>query len=236
MWSYRQFCPIARGSEVFAMRWTPLIVRNLLLGCRSFSEIRAGLPGISRTLLSQRLQLLEHHGIVERVPIADGRGHRYQLTQAGEDLRPVCHALGVWGSRWLELQPIHYDAGMVLWGLARKIPSDQLPPRRVVFRFDIPDGERPRYWLLLHPPRAEVCATAPGFDVDLAVTTTSEWLAKWHTGRISLGHAMRGHLMHVEGPRDLERKLASWGGLGTLARPVAEAQRVTGDAGAIVGA
>jgi DNA-binding HxlR family transcriptional regulator len=58
VWSYRQFCPIARGSEVFATRWTPLIVRNLLLGCRSFSEIRAGLPGISRTLLSQRLQLL----------------------------------------------------------------------------------------------------------------------------------------------------------------------------------
>ena len=120
-------------------------------------------------------------------------------------------------------------------GSGQEDPLRPLPPRRVVFRFDIPDGERPRYWLLLQRPRAEVCATAPGFDVDLAVTTTSEWLAKWHTGAISLGHAMRGHLMHVEGPRDLERKLASWGGLGTLAPPVAESQRTTEDAAAIVG-
>lgn len=64
-----------------------------------------------------------------------------------------------------------------------------------------------------------MCAKAPGFDVDLTVTATSEWLAKWHTGWISLGHAMRAHLMHVEGPRELERALASWGGLGTLAQP-----------------
>ena len=91
---------------------------------------------------------------------------------------------------------------MVLWGLAKKIPSDQLPPRRVVVRFDIPDGERPRYWLLLQRPRAEVCATAPGFDVDLAVTTTSERLAKWHTGRISLGHAMRGHTSYTSRDRE----------------------------------
>jgi DNA-binding HxlR family transcriptional regulator len=51
--TYGQFCPIARGAEVLAMRWMPLIVRNLLLGCRTFGEIREGLPGISRTLLSQ---------------------------------------------------------------------------------------------------------------------------------------------------------------------------------------
>jgi hypothetical protein len=111
---------------------------------------------------------------------------------------------------------------MVLWGLARKIPSDQLPPRRNVIRFDIPDDERPHYWLVVQRPRAEVCAKATGFDVDLVVTTTSEWLAKWHTGRISLGHAMREHLLHVEGPRDLKRALASWGGLGTLAPPAVD--------------
>ena len=54
--TYGQYCPIARGAEIFAERWTPLIIRNLYLGCGSFSEILEGAPGLSRTLLSERLK------------------------------------------------------------------------------------------------------------------------------------------------------------------------------------
>lgn len=54
--TYGQYCPIARGAEIFGERWTPLIIRNLHLGCGSFSEILQGAPGLSRTLLSQRLR------------------------------------------------------------------------------------------------------------------------------------------------------------------------------------
>ena len=61
------------------MRWTPIIVRNLLLGASTFGEIQDGAPGIPRTLLSQRLRLLEQHGIVERAPAAA----RYALTRGG---------------------------------------------------------------------------------------------------------------------------------------------------------
>src|SRR5919201_3105026 len=60
--SYGQYCPVARTSEILGMRWTPIIVRNLLLGCETFGELREGAPGIPRTLLSDRLRLLEHHG------------------------------------------------------------------------------------------------------------------------------------------------------------------------------
>ena len=56
MRTYGQYCPIARGAEIFAERWTPLIIRNLYLGCGSFSEILEGAPGLSRTLLAQRLK------------------------------------------------------------------------------------------------------------------------------------------------------------------------------------
>jgi hypothetical protein len=62
MKSYGQYCPIARASEVFAERWTPLIVRNIFLGCETFSAIEAGAPGIPRSLLRQRLSLLEQIG------------------------------------------------------------------------------------------------------------------------------------------------------------------------------
>ena len=84
MRTYGQYCPIARGAEIFAERWTPLIIRNLHLGCETFGEILEGAPGLSRTLLSQRLNQLERLGIVESAPKARGRGHRYQLTSSSQ--------------------------------------------------------------------------------------------------------------------------------------------------------
>jgi len=59
---YGQYCPIARSSEVLAERWTPIIVRNLLNGCHTFSEIRQGAPGIPTAILSQRLETSNEPG------------------------------------------------------------------------------------------------------------------------------------------------------------------------------
>jgi len=204
--TYGQYCPVARASEILAMRWTPVIVRNLLLGASTFSEIQDGAPGIPRTLLSQRLRLLEQHGIVEKLP-----GPRYALTDAGRELEGVVDALGVWGARWLEIGPQHVDAGVTLWSLCRQAEPDALPGPRLVIRFDIADGPRRRFWVVLEPPESEVCVRPPGFHEDLVVATTCEWLAKWHMGRISLGQAMHEGLMRVEGPPDLVRTLATLG-------------------------
>jgi DNA-binding HxlR family transcriptional regulator len=204
--TYGQYCPVSRASEIVAMRWTPIIVRNLLLGSETFSEIQEGAPGIPRTLLSQRLRLLEQYGIVERLP-----GPRYRLTDAGRDLEPVVDALGQWGARWLELAPEHLDAGVVLWSFCRQVDPADLPPRRLVIRFEIPDDRRRRFWVVLAPPESEVCIKPPGFDEDLVVATSCEWLAKWHMGRISLGQAMHDGVMTVEGPSELVRTLATLG-------------------------
>src|SRR5919112_3221573 len=64
MRTYGQYCPVARTSELLAERWTPIIIRNLLTGCRTFGDLLAGAPGISKALLAQRLELLEAHGIL----------------------------------------------------------------------------------------------------------------------------------------------------------------------------
>ena len=97
--SYGQFCPIAKASEIFATRWTPLIVRELMTGVHSFNDIHRGVPLISRAVLVARLRELEDHGVIERRPRGDGAGHEYWLTPAGEGLGVVMHALGQWLSR-----------------------------------------------------------------------------------------------------------------------------------------
>ena len=204
--TYGQYCPIARASEILAMRWTPIIVRNLLLGCETFSQLQEGAPGISRTLLSRRLDLLEHYGIVERLP-----GPRYRLTPSGRDLEPVVDALGTWGARWLEVAPQHLDAHLVLWSLCRLTQAEDMPAHRLVIRFELRDGAQRRIWVVLCPPDSEVCVKPPGYDEDLVVETGCEWLAKWHMGRISLGQAMHDGLISVQGPSHLVNALSRLG-------------------------
>ena len=207
--TYGQYCPVARATEILATRWTPIIVRNLLLGCETFGEIQDGAPGISRTLLSRRLEQLECYGVIDRVP--NGRGSLYRLTPAGRDLEPVVDALGTWGARWLELAPEHLDAHVVLWSLCRLAEPEDVPGRRLVVRFDLRDGPKRRIWVVLCPPESEVCVKPPGYDEDLVVETDTEWLAKWHMGRISLGEAMHDGLIDVQGPSHLVQALSGLG-------------------------
>jgi DNA-binding HxlR family transcriptional regulator len=210
--SYGQYCPIARGAEIFATRWTPIIVRNLLLGCRTYGEIAAGAPGIPRALLSERLRQLEVHGIVRREPNPRGRGWLYEPTKACEDLRPVCDALGLWGATWVEIAPEHLDPYMSLWGLCRGIGFLPLPEQPVNVRFELrraPRGQR-RFWLLVRRPEPEVCVKPPGFDESLVVQTDPDWLARWALGEVSLGQGMKARRVETTGPRDLVRTLARW--------------------------
>jgi DNA-binding HxlR family transcriptional regulator len=209
---YGQYCPIALGAEVFAERWTPIILRNLLVGCEHFGEILAGAPGLSRSVLVQRLRRLENEGILERVP--QGRASVYRLTDCGQELAQVVLALGTWGARWREARPEQQDPYLMLWALSRLIDPATLPSTRVVVRFDLPEGGGlDRYWVLAGVHGNEVCVTPPGFDEDGTVRTDPTWLYRWHCGHVSLAKAERAGGMIVTGPRWLHRLLADWGRL-----------------------
>jgi DNA-binding HxlR family transcriptional regulator len=213
MRTYGQYCPIARGAEIFAERWTPLIVRNLYLGCGSFSEILEGAPGLSRTLLSQRLGQLESVGIVESAPKPDGRGHYYKLTSAGHELFRVCQSLGEWGARWLELAPENLDPFVALWSMCHALRRDLLPVRRVVIRFDFTGRPRQeRYWLLIERGDTEICKTHPGFEEDLYVRAQAEAFVKWHAGQLTWAQATRDDRIHLDGPSSLVRAFPTWNG------------------------
>jgi DNA-binding HxlR family transcriptional regulator len=209
--AYGQYCPIARGAEIFAERWTPLIIRNLYLGCASFSEILEGAPGLSRTLLSQRLKQLERLGVVEAAFKPDGRGHHYELTSAGHDLFTVCQSLGEWGARWLEIAPENLDPFVALWSMCNALRRDRLPDRRVVIRFDFTGrGHRERYWLLIELGDTEICKTSPGLDDDLYITAEAEAFVKWHAGQLTWAQATRENRIQLDGPSSLVRAFPTW--------------------------
>jgi DNA-binding HxlR family transcriptional regulator len=209
--TYGQYCPIARGAEIFAERWTPLIVRNLYLGCGSFSEILEGAPGLSRTLLSQRLRQLERLGVVASAPKSDGRGRHYELTSAGHDLFAVCRSLGEWGARWLEIAPENLDPFVALWSMCNAVRRDRLPDRRVVIRFDFTGRARPeRYWLLIERGDTEICKTCPGPDEDLYITAEAEAFVKWHAGHLTWAQATREGRIQLDGLPSLVKAFPSW--------------------------
>jgi DNA-binding HxlR family transcriptional regulator len=92
-------CGIARALDVVGERWALLVVRELILGPKRFTDLRRGLPHIGPDVLSQRLRELEAAGVLRRRTLAPPAGSRvYELTERGRELGPVLHALGRWGS------------------------------------------------------------------------------------------------------------------------------------------
>lgn len=208
MRSYGQYCPMARASEILAERWTPIILRNLLSGAETFTELRAGAPGIPKALLADRLSTLVRAGLVTRSETSP-RNVRYALTPAGRDAKSVCDAMGAWGMRWLEVTPSHLDPDYVLWATARLVDPDTLPPGPVTVRVDLSDSGARRYWLLLRRPQPEVCTRYPGPE-DLVLHTDTHSLARWHLRQASFARLTRAGQLTLEGPRPLVRAFPSW--------------------------
>jgi DNA-binding HxlR family transcriptional regulator len=99
---YGQFCALARALEHVGERWTLLIVRELLLGPCSFAGLQRALPGISPTVLAERLDGLQADGLAVRNAAPQrSKSVTYTLTTAGQELEPVVMALMRWGSRWM---------------------------------------------------------------------------------------------------------------------------------------
>jgi DNA-binding HxlR family transcriptional regulator len=220
--TYGQYCPIARGAEIFAERWTPLIIRNLHLGCGNFTKILEGAPGLSRTLLSQRLEQLERIGVVRSARKPHGRGSHYELTPSGHELFAVCRSLGEWGARWLEIAPENLDPFVALWSMCNALRRDRLPDRRLVVRFDFTGRPRPeRYWLLIELGEAEICKTYPGLE-DLYVTAEAEAFIRWHAGHLTWAQATRDGRIQLDGPSSLVRAFPTWNARSMFAhvRPV----------------
>jgi DNA-binding HxlR family transcriptional regulator len=211
MRSYAQYCPVAKASEILGDRWTLLIVREMLGGACGFNELQRGLPGISRSVLTDRMRALERAEVVERRTGPKGRTLDYRLTTAGRDLEPVVQAIGEWGATWsfTEPRPEELDPDLLIVWMARHVDRARLPAGRTVVRFDFRDPKR-RYWMVLEPSEVSVCLQHPGFDVDLEVSVDTAMLYRVYLGRAELSGAIRAGELTMSGPQALQRGLGRW--------------------------
>ena len=226
MTGYGQFCSIARAHEVLGGRWTLLVVREILCGSQRFNDIRRGIPRISRTVLSERLQALLFAGAITRVDGA--RGPEYALTEAGRELAILVGALGAWGQRWLKRDAKDEDLDLepVLVDMQRRVRFAMLPREPFVLRFEVQGY--PKRFMLLKRAEASLCQHNPGFPEPLCLRGPLPALVAWWRGDVSFLEAQRRGLV-IEGPRALARAFPGWFDLYQFAH-VGPAARAPGEA------
>lgn len=128
---YGQRCPVAKTLELVGDRWTLLVVRDLLGRPRRFQDLQASLPGIAPNILSDRLKLMEEHGLVTRRFYSDHPPRaEYEMTDKGKELGVVVGALAAWGVRhvYKRARLVHADSGReVRLGYFRADTGERVP-------------------------------------------------------------------------------------------------------------
>jgi len=210
--SYSDPCGIARALDQVGERWALLVVRELLLGPKRFTDLRAGLPNASPNVLSQRLRELEDSGAIQRRQLPPPAGSTvYELTAWGRELQPVIDALARWGSRSPQLPPgdLSPDALMI----ALQTTFDPAAAMGLTGRFEIRIDDD-RFSVQVARQRLTV-GRAHVEGADATITASAAALRQVIFGGRSLARAKQANQLSVEGDTKLAAKL-----LAAFPRPV----------------
>jgi DNA-binding HxlR family transcriptional regulator len=216
--TYCEGCAAAHALDIVGERWALLVVRELLLGPKRFTDLRAGLPGVSPNVLAQRLRELEQAGVVRRRKLAPPAGSRvYELTDWGMELEPVVTQLGRWGARSPSL-PL--DAEMSIDSLVLAL--------RTMFDPRAADGLRASYELRLGEDRFRAVVADGHLEVvrgdaerpDATIETDPGTLAALVFKGRQLDEALRFGDLKLEGDRPAVARFLT---LFPLPEPVAPA-------------
>ena len=188
MRSYGQYCGLARALDLIGERWTLLIVRELLMGPRRYTDLQKGLPGIATNLLASRLVAMEEAGLIAHEnappPVATTL---YRLTPRGAEIRPVIDALGRW-ARPLMAQGVKGDAFRSEWlTLPAQLYLADAAPDRAPTVIEVRTGEQP----VVIEARDGAIQTRMGSaeDPDAVITARPDLALALLLGRIDLATA-----------------------------------------------
>jgi len=196
--SYAQLCGIATALDVIGDRWTPLVVRDLLLGPLRFGDLVDGLPGIGTNTLAARLKHLEASGVVRRrlLPFPD-RGTVYELTGYGRELEPILLALGRWGTKSMGRLPpgtVSRSRWLVAAMLAFHDESRRIA-RPTTWELRLTDGT---FTVRAEGTGLTVTAGAPE-DADLVITAADDHLHQLLTRRLTPDEAVASGAVTLDG-------------------------------------
>ncbi|HEU4735412.1 MAG TPA: winged helix-turn-helix transcriptional regulator [Solirubrobacterales bacterium] len=203
--SYGEACRFAYALDVVGERWALLVVRELLLGPKRFTDLRAGLPHASSNILSERLRDLEHGGVIQRRKLPPPAASTvYELTEWGRELEPVVTKLGAWGAR----SPIPPDSQEIG-------PDSIVLALRSLFDPELAGDLSAVYELRIGEDRFRV-AVADG-ELDLArgqvedpavafTTADAGTFAAILAGQLPLDEALASGAAQLEGPKQAAKR------------------------------
>jgi DNA-binding HxlR family transcriptional regulator len=197
--TYGDGCAIARALDLVGERWALLVVRELLLGPKRYTDLRKGLPNASPNVLSQRLRELESAGVVRRSTLPPPAGSRvYELTEWGRELEQVVVSLGHWGSR-APMPPGDAPIGADSTILALRGRFDPAAAASVKALYELRFGED-RFGVevadgALSVARGEAQDAVATIDTDPGTLTSVLW------GGLSISDAQQSGSLTIDGDR-----------------------------------
>jgi DNA-binding HxlR family transcriptional regulator len=205
--SYGQACPVAHALDMIGERWAMLVVRELRLGPRRYVDLQASLPGVSPSVLAQRLRDLERVGVLRRRTLPAPAGSRvYELTEWGAELEPVFTALAKWGMR----SPVVPLEGVItpdsaMLGMSTFFDRGAEPPWTATCQVRL---ERDSYVVRVKRGRlAELVRDDPRGPVDATLETDVETLMSVQAGAQSLETAAEAGRLTLTGDAQAVKKL-----------------------------
>lgn len=199
--SYEQACTLALTLDVVGERWTLLLIRELMLGPRRFTDLLDGLPGIGRNLLAARLRHLEDEGLVRRAELPPPAASQvYELTEDGRALGPAMAALSRWGVERRPRPPKSYvfRSGWGIFPLAYMANTEAAAGVRESYEFRV-DGEP--YHLRVDDGTVEALG-GPAPDPALVVTLDGDTLRALLMEDLSAVEGLSSGRISVEGPAE----------------------------------
>ncbi|WP_433443455.1 winged helix-turn-helix transcriptional regulator [Nonomuraea sp. CA-141351] len=205
MRSYGEACATAHALDLVGERWALLVVRDLLLGPKRFSDLERGMPGINARILAQRLRELEEAGVVRRRRLGPPVSATvYELTEWGADLRPVITHLGRWGRRSPRLDPdadIGADAAVL--ALRQRFDPDAVPGLTATYALRF---EYDQFTIQVTGGNPHITREDPA-DPDAVLITDPRTFGALVTKRLTVPEALAQERLTVTGDRAAVERL-----------------------------